>query len=272
MLVDEVSSTEYAKRRVDGMLVDTHCHIYLPQFKEDIEAVLDRAAKTGVNHIFMPAINLDSLEQMERLAHPEIQFYKMAGLHPTEINEGKIIDEQELLTLCSRDDIIAVGETVLDYHWSDEYKQEQQERLKMHCRVAKQTGKPIILHNRSSTKDLLSIIENQQDGELTGIWHCFNGTVEEGKRAINMGLHLGIGGVLTFKNGNVGKSVAQLPLDRMILETDAPYLAPEPKRGKRNEPAFVRYTAERLAQIKDIPVREVEEKTTDTAMKLFGAD
>jgi TatD DNase family protein len=271
MIVDEVSSTGYGKRQVEGMLVDTHCHIFLPQFKNDIKAVLERAAEAGVNHVFMPAINLGSLEQMEGLAHPEVQFYKMAGLHPTEINEGKKIDEQDLLTLCSRDDIIAVGETGLDYHWSEEYKQEQQESLNMHCRVAKQAGKPVILHNRSSTSDLLSIIENHQNGNLKGIWHCFNGTVEEGKRAVNLGLHLGIGGVLTFRNANVDKSVAQLPLEKMVLETDAPYLAPEPKRGNRNEPAFVRYTAERLAQIKDIPVRDVEEKTTDTALKFFKA-
>jgi TatD DNase family protein len=244
----------------------------MPQFEGDITVVLDRAAKSGVNHIFMPAINVGSLKQMDSLQHPDIQFHKMAGLHPTEINEGKKIDEQELLTICSRDEIIAVGETGLDYHWNDEFKNEQQASLNLHCRVAKQTGKPIILHNRDSTEDLLSIIENHQNGNLRGIWHCFNGTVEEGKRAINLGLHLGIGGVLTFKNAGISSSVAQLPLEKMLLETDAPYLAPEPKRGKRNEPAFVQYTAEKLAQIKDISIQEVEEKTTEIALKFFEID
>src|SRR5699024_10647658 len=182
------------------MLTDTHCHIYLPQFKDDISSVLDRAAKAGVNHIFMPAINLGSLKQMAALEHPDIQFHKMAGLHPTEINEGKKADEHELMAVCNRKDIIAVGETGLDYHWSKAYKKEQQESVNLHCRIAKQTHIPIILHNRGSTEDLLSIIEKHQDGSLTGIWHCFNGTVEEGKRAIGIGLYLGIGGVLTFKN------------------------------------------------------------------------
>lgn len=251
------------------MLIDTHCHIYLPQFEDDISSVLDRAAEAGVNHIFMPAINVDSLKQMKELFHPEIQFHKMAGLHPTEINEGLKIDEEELFTLGERDDIIAIGETGLDYYWSDEHKKEQQESLNMHCRVAKQTGKPIILHNRSGTEDLLSIIEKHQNGNLKGIWHCFNGTQEEGKRAINLGLYLGIGGVLTFKNANITPSVAQLPLERMLLETDAPYLAPEPKRGKRNEPAFVQYTAEKLAQIKDISIQEVQERTSENALKFF---
>jgi TatD DNase family protein len=254
------------------MLADSHCHIYMPQFEEDLPSVLDRAAKAGVNHIFMPAINAGSLERMDRLKHPDIQFHKMAGLHPTEINEGKKIDELELLNLCSRDDIVAVGETGLDYHWSDEYKQEQQESLNIHCRVAKQAGKPIILHNRASTGDLVSIIESHQNGHLKGIWHCFNGSAEEGRRAINLGLYLGIGGVLTFKNAEVDKSVAELPLEKMLLETDAPWLAPEPKRGKRNEPAFVQFTAKRLAQIKNISIQEVEENTTETALKLFKID
>jgi TatD DNase family protein len=251
------------------MLIDTHCHIYLEQFSEDLSEVLQRAADAGVNHIFMPAINLDSLVQMDRLSHPDIQFHKMAGLHPTELNEGNSIAEDELLTLCRSDDIVAVGETGLDYHWSDEYQKEQQASLRMHCRVAKEMQKPIILHNRSSTADLLDIIEKEQKGTMQGIWHCFNGSVDEGKRAIDLGLHLGIGGVLTFKNAGVDKSVAKLPLDKMMLETDAPYLAPEPNRGKRNEPAFVKYTARHLAKVMEISFSEVENSTANTALQLF---
>src|SRR5680860_795230 len=152
------------------MLIDTHCHIYLEQFKDDIEEVLNRAAQVGVKHIFMPAINIGSLEQMKGLSHPEIQFHKMAGLHPTEINEGETIPEEALFELCKGDDIVAVGETGLDYHWSTDYKEEQKVSLRMHCRVARQAGKPIILHNRSSTDDLLTIINEEQDGSLTGIW------------------------------------------------------------------------------------------------------
>jgi len=230
---------------------------------------LDRAAEAGVKHIFMPSINLDSLEQMETLSHPGIQFHKMAGLHPTELNEGNTISEKKLFELCSDDEIVAVGETGLDYHWSDEYKNEQKASLRMHCRVAKEVSKPLILHNRSSTDDLLDIIDEQQDGNLEGIWHCFNGSVDEGKRAIDLGLHLGIGGVLTFKNAGVDKSVTQLPLDKMILETDAPYLAPEPNRGKRNEPSFIKDTARHLAKVMGVPFSEVENSTANTALQLF---
>lgn len=251
------------------MLIDTHCHIYLDQFENDIHEVLSRAADAGVSHIFMPAINFDSLPGMERLLHDDIHFYKMAGIHPTEINDGIKMTEEELLAYCSRNDIIAVGETGLDYYWSGEYKAQQKESLHIHCKVAKSVGKPVILHNRESTDDLLQIIEAEQNGSLTGVWHCFNGTADEGKRAIDLGLYLGIGGVLTFKNAGVDKAVSQLPLDKIMLETDAPYLAPSPKRGKRNEPAFVRFTAKRLAEVMDVSFQKIEEQTTENALTFY---
>jgi len=251
------------------LLTDTHCHIYLEQFEDDLAEVLDRAFEAGIKHIFMPAISFGSLPKMDRMKHENINFHKMAGIHPTEINSGISPSEDELFEHCNSDDIVAVGETGLDYYWSDDYKKDQQQSLQLHCEIAKTLNKPVILHNRESTGDLLDIIEQQQDGSLTGIWHCFNGTVEEGKRAIKLGLYLGIGGVLTFKNAGVDETVAQLPLDRMLLETDAPYLAPAPNRGKRNEPAFVKYTAEKLASILGIPLHEVAEQTSENALHLF---
>ncbi len=251
------------------MLIDTHCHLYLDQFKEDIDEVLERAKQAGVKHIFMPAINMDSQRQMDKLHYCDIQFHKMAGIHPTEINEGKSVSEEELLQTCLQEDIIAVGETGLDYHWSDEYKTEQKKSLRLHCKVAKAAAKPVILHNRGSIEDLLSIIDNEQDGTLQGIWHCFNGSIEEGKRAIGIGLHLGIGGVLTFKNAGVDETVSKLPLEKMVIETDAPYLAPEPHRGKRNEPSFVKFTAKRLAEVKEVSFEEVTETTSEVALSLF---
>lgn len=251
-------------------MIDTHCHIYSEQFDEDIQVVLDRAAEAGLIHIFMPAINFDSLPKMDQLSHSKLTFHKMAGIHPTEINEGTTATEAELMDWCRKDEIIAVGETGLDYYWSDEYQQEQKESLRMHCKIAKAVDKPIILHNRESTADLLSIIEEEQNGDLSGIWHCYNGSVEEGERAIDLGLQLGIGGVLTFKNAGVDQTVAQLPIAHMMLETDAPYLAPTPKRGNRNEPSFVKYTAKRLAEVQDLSLEEVIDQTSNNALKLFG--
>lgn len=251
-------------------MIDTHCHLYLEQFEQDIDAVLNRAAEAGLSDIFLPAINFGSLAGMDALSHPEIAFHKMAGIHPTEINDGTQTTEDELHEYCRKDDIAGVGETGLDYYWSDEFKAQQQASLRIHCRVAKAVGKPIILHNRESTGDLLDIIEEQQDGNLTGIWHCFNGSLDEGKRALDLGLHLGIGGIFTFKNAGVDQTVARLPLEKMVLETDAPYLAPTPKRGKRNEPAFVRFTAERLAEVKERLLDDIIQTTSQTALLLFG--
>lgn len=250
-------------------MIDTHCHLFLEQFDDDIDEVLQRAHAAGVTHILMPAIYFGSLSRMDELKHPNIALYKMAGIHPTKINEGKKTTGDELLEYCSNDDIVAVGETGLDYYWSDDYITEQQRSLRIHCKVAKELDKPIVLHNRDSTADLLDIIEDEQDGNLRGVWHCFNGSVEEGKRTLDLGLHLGIGGIFTFKNAGVDKTVAQLPLEKMMLETDAPYLAPSPNRGKRNEPAFVRFTAERLAEVKECSLEEVIRQTDRTAKQLF---
>ncbi|MDX1636545.1 MAG: TatD family hydrolase [Balneolaceae bacterium] len=251
-------------------MIDTHCHLYLEQFNDDLPEVMERAWEAGVEQILMPAINFDSLPKMDRLSHGQIRFHKMAGIHPTEINDGITTTRDELFDYCRSDDIIAVGETGLDCYWSSDYTESQKESLRLHCRVAKELGKPVVLHNRESTADLLEIIEEEQDGSLTGVWHCFNGSVEEGRRALDLGLYLGIGGVLTFNNAGVDETVSELPVERMILETDAPYLAPEPKRGTRNEPAFVKYTAQRLADLHGITLPEVDLITTDNAKELFS--
>lgn len=257
-------------RQKNESMIDTHSHIYLDQFKEDLDEVLQRAVEAGVSEILMPAISFESLPQMDQLAHPKIIFHKMAGIHPCDVSGDISFIEDELQALARRDDIIAIGETGLDYYWSTDFKENQKKSLRIHCRIAKETGKPIVLHNRDSTSDLLDIIAQEQDGRLTGVWHCFTGSESEGKRALDLNLHLGIGGVTTFKNAGVDKVVAQLPLDKMLLETDAPYLAPVPKRGKRNEPAFMRYTAQKLADLKEKSLTEVDEITTATAQKLFG--
>ncbi len=250
-------------------MTDTHSHIYLPDFDEDREEVMQRAVEAGIKAILMPAIDFNSLVQMDRLSHPVIQFHKMAGLHPCEVKELSDGFEEKLYALCSSSDVVGVGETGLDYYWSTDHVGEQKESLRAHCRVARSLKKPVVLHNRESTQDLLDLIEEEQDGSLKGIWHCFNGTAEEGKRAIDLGLHLGIGGVVTFKNGGVDKTVAELPPEHMVLETDAPYLSPTPKRGKRNEPAFMKYTALRLAEIFEMSLNEIVELTTDNARRLF---
>lgn len=251
-------------------MIDTHSHIYLPNFDEDRDEVNKRAVEAGMKAIFMPAIDLDSLKQMDKLRNSGIDFYKMAGLHPCEVEELPGGFEEQLFKLCAEDDIYGVGETGLDYYWSTDHVEMQKKSLRIHCNVARELKKPVIIHNRESTGDMLDILEEEQDGHLSGIWHCFNGTVEEGERAVAHGFHLGIGGVVTFKNAGVDKTVARLPLEKMVLETDAPYLSPTPKRGKRNEPAYMKYTAEKLADIFETSLEEIDQKTTKTAKQLFG--
>lgn len=250
-------------------LTDTHCHLYLQQFHDDLDEVYRRSVDAGVTHIFLPAIDWNSFEQMDELQHPEITFYKMAGIHPCSVENVWPVDEQSIYDLCSRDDVVGVGETGLDYYWSTDFKEQQKLSLRMHCNVAKATGKPIVLHNRESTTDLLDLIEEEQDGDLAGVWHCFTGSKEEGERALALGLHLGVGGVSTFKNAGVNKVVATMPLDKLILETDAPYLTPAPHRGGRNEPAYIKLIAENLAELKQRSTEEIAESTTRNAFRLF---
>lgn len=252
------------------ILADTHCHLYFSQFQEDIDQVLSRSVDAGVTHIFLPAIDFETSEELKKLHHPEITFYPMAGIHPGSVEKEYPINYDKLLGLCQDPSVVGVGETGLDYYWSTKFVNEQKESLRMHCEIAKKTGKPIVLHNRESTSDLLDIIEHEQDGSLKGVWHCFTGSFEEGKRALDLGLFLGIGGIATFKNAGVDNVAAKLPLDRMLLETDAPFLAPTPYRGKRNEPAYVKIIAEHLAKLKNIPAERIAETTSKNSGILFN--
>ncbi len=250
-------------------MIDTHSHIYLPQFHEDLPDVLDRASQAGITDIMMPAIDFGSLKQMDELHHPRIHFHKMAGIHPCDVGSTRSGIGEQLSELGESPGIIAIGETGLDYYWSKDHTDVQKKSLREHCHVAKTLDKPVILHNRDSTEDILDIIAEEQDGRLRGIWHCFNGTPEQGRRALDLGLYLGIGGVVTFKNAGVDRVVADMPLDRLVLETDAPYLAPVPKRGKRNEPSYMKYTAQKLSGLFDISLAETDRITTENARRMF---
>ncbi len=250
-------------------MIDTHSHIYLPQFSKDLSHVLNRAAEAGITDIMMPAIDFGSLDQMDALHHPHIRFHRMTGIHPCDVNSTKESTGDRLIQLGESDEIIAIGETGLDYYWSKDYINIQKKSLREHCQAAKTLNKPVVLHNRDSTEDLLDIIEEQQDGRLRGVWHCFNGTLEQGRRALDLGLYLGIGGVVTFKNAGVDRVVATMPPDSLVLETDAPYLAPVPKRGKRNEPSYMKFTAEKLSELFEISLEETDRITTENARRLF---
>jgi TatD DNase family protein len=253
----------------DIHLVDTHCHLYHQKLQADIDEVCERAYQAGVRTILLPAITLDSIPLMRKLEHHGLRFGKMAGIHPCDVSKQTQSEQGLLEAACIADDIIAIGETGLDYYWSKDLISEQQESFRHHLRIASELSKPIVIHNRDSTADVLQLVEESQNGSIEGVWHCFNGTYQEAMRAIDLGLYLGIGGVVTYKNAGVAETLEKLPKDRILLETDSPFLAPVPHRGKRNEPSFTRVVAERVAEVWQTSVEEVAQITSANADRLF---
>tara|TARA_B100000989_G_scaffold283341_1_gene249177 strand:- start:2913 stop:3713 length:801 start_codon:yes stop_codon:yes gene_type:complete len=265
-------------------MIDTHAHIYLPDYSNDVLAMIGRAIDLGIRHILMPAINPDSIAQMETITYlnsgkNDINLHPMIGLHPCEVKEQISIWGEQLwlsklegwlLEFAGLNQYVGIGETGLDYYWSMESKEEQMLSLDIHFEIAKSTNKPIVLHNRESTQDLLDAIARHQNGSVKGVWHCFNGTYEEGMKAVDLGFHLGIGGVITFKNAGVAEAIQQLPINKLILETDSPYLSPTPLRGKRNEPAHLDHVQKKLGELFGLSQQEIEAQTDRTAAKLFS--
>lgn len=262
--------------RFAAFMIDTHCHLYVDNFNEDLEEVALRASNVGLKQILMPAISMASEEQMNTTIQiwegykTGIHLHKMAGIHPCEWKPGDTLDVDDLAGRVSAKDIVAVGETGLDAYWSTDAMDEQLVSLDAHLAIAKDVQKPVVLHNRETTTELLNEVERHQDGTLKGVWHCFTGSQDEAKRAIDLGLYLGIGGVFTFKKTDTRDFVKSLPIERLLLETDAPYLAPVPFRGKRNEPSYVAYTAQELADALECSLATLVTQTTQNATSLFG--
>lgn len=263
-----------------AVLVDTHCHLYLDRFDADRPAVVERAHAAGVAFILQPAIDVPSIHAALALSQRHEGMYAMAALHPTETKDATQQDLEEVAALCDRPEVLAVGESGLDYYWDRSYVAKQQDVLRWHARLAIDRDLPLVLHNRdqkgstTSSDDLVRILREEAAAapagrRLFGVFHCFGGTPDFARDVLELGFHVGLGGTLTFKNGGVPEAIAHVPLERIVLETDAPFLAPVPYRGKRNEPAYVRLVAERLAALRDLPLEEVALATTAAARSLF---
>lgn len=252
------------------MFIDTHCHIYLPEFDQDRDEMMDRAQKQSVEQFYMPAI--DSSTHNGMLAVEEVfkgKVWAMMGLHPCSVNE-KVEEELALIEgWFEKRPFIALGEIGLDYYWDTSFAEQQKMAMSRQTDLALHYNRPIVIHSRNSIDDCIDIVSEKQNGSLKGVFHCFSGTLEQGKKIIDLGFYLGIGGVLTFKNAGLDKVVQELKLDNLVLETDAPYLAPVPYRGKRNEPAYVSIVAEKLAALKNMSLADVSAITTTNAKKLF---
>lgn len=262
-------------------LIDTHAHVYSRKFADDFGAVVERAHAADVEAVLLPAIDVPSIHASIELSrrYPGF-FYAMAALHPSEVKDATDDDFESVRALCAEPEVVAVGESGLDYYWDRSFNEKQHEFLRRHARLAVETGLPLVLHNRdqndsdASSRDMVAILREVQaepGGErLRGVFHCFGGPAWLADEAIALGFHVGIGGTLTFRNGGVPEAIEAVPLEKIVLETDAPYLAPEPFRGKRNEPAYVRHVAERLAEVKRVAFDEVAAVTTANAQALFG--
>ena len=252
-------------------LTDTHTHLYLDAFDEDRDEVISRAREAGVNRFFLPAIDASYDPAMKRMKaqYPDSVFL-MAGLHPTHVGEHY---EEELAWVeraLRSGDYVAVGEIGIDLYWDTSRLKEQTEAFRRQIRLAISHDLPIVIHCRDAFDEIFEVLESERHERLRGIFHCFTGTLQQAERAISLNMKLGIGGVVTFKNGKIDQFLSQIPLEHIVLETDAPYLAPVPFRGKRNESAYIIYVVKRLASLYGKSGEEIAEITTGNSKAVFG--
>lgn len=252
-------------------MIDTHCHLYSEEFLADLNEVIDRAKKTGIEKVYLPAIDSSTHEAMIALADQhEAYCIPMMGLHPCYV-KSNYEDELKLVEdWLGKRKFAAIGEIGLDYYHSVEYKSQQIDAFSKQINMAIVHNLPIVIHTRSSMDDCIRIVEEVGKGKITGIFHCFGGDERQAKKIIELGFMLGIGGVLTYKNAGLARVLESVPIESIVLETDAPYLTPVPFRGKRNEASYVQYVAEKISEIKKIPLEEVDNLTTANAKKIFG--
>ena len=253
------------------MIIDTHSHIYLPEFRDDLDQMLTRAENEAINLILMPAIDNETHQSMLEI---EAQYpgksLSMMGLHPCSVKEGykqelKIVEEY-----LEKRRFVAVGETGLDFYWDRTFTKEQYASFQIQIELAKQYNIPVVIHSRNSIDDCIKVIRENQQGNLKGVFHCFSGNEKQAKEITDLGFYLGIGGVITFKNSGLDKAMVDIDMKNVVLETDAPYLAPVPFRGKRNECSYLKYVVEKLANIKNVTKEEVANITTKNAKELFN--
>ncbi len=251
-------------------LIDTHCHIYSGEFNADRPVMVARAENEGITKMLMPAIDASTHEEMFRIEDAlQGKCLSMMGLHPCSVKEGY---EKELKIAeqnFSQRSFVAVGETGLDFYWDLSFTKQQYDAFQRQIEWALQHDIPIVIHSRNSMDECIEVINKNQKGNLRGVFHCFSGSVDQAKKITDLGFYLGIGGVLTYKKSGLDAVVEQIDLKHIVLETDAPYLAPVPFRGKRNECSYITYVANKLAQVKKMAVEEIAETTTDNAKKLF---
>ncbi|WP_338752500.1 TatD family hydrolase [Bacillus sp. FJAT-52991] len=252
------------------MLFDTHVHLNAEQYNEDVDEVIHRAKEAGVTNMIVVGFDRPTIEKAMELVEQHDFLYASVGWHPVDAIDMTADDLSWLEELAKRPKVVALGEMGLDYHWDKSPKDVQKEVFRQQIRLAKKVKLPIIIHNREATEDTVAILKEAGADEVGGIMHCFTGSVETAKECVEMNFYISLGGPVTFKNAKKPKEVAaDIPLDKLLIETDCPYLAPHPYRGKRNEPAFVKLVAEQIAELKGLSYEEVAKATNENALKLF---
>ena len=251
-------------------MIDTHTHLYSEEFDKDRAEMIARAKAAGVTRCFIPAIDSSYTERMFQLKneYPDYVFL-MNGLHPCNVKENYKEELTHVENLMPTHSFCAIGEIGIDLYWDKTFLKEQQEAFAWQIQLAKKHQLPIVIHCREAFDEVFEVLESEKGDDLFGIFHCFSGTEAQAHRAIGYGLHLGIGGVVTFKNGNIDKFLRNIDLQHIVLETDSPYLAPVPYRGKRNESAYIVQVADKLSDIYELPVDEIKRITTESATKIF---
>lgn len=251
-------------------MIDTHIHLDEEAYAPDLEEVIARQREAGVEAMIVPGVNVSSAQGVLKVCYRHPNYcYAALGFHPQDVKadwkEQWAIIEKDIRE--HRNEIVAIGEIGLDYYWDTTFRAEQQQVFRLQLALAKELDLPVMIHNREATEDTLRILKEQKP---RGVVHCFNGSRETAQQILDIGMYLGIGGVLTFKNCKLSETLESVPLERLVLETDGPYLAPTPHRGERNESRFMILVAERLAQVYNCPVEHIIEVTTATAKHLFG--
>ncbi|MFC4403563.1 TatD family hydrolase [Gracilibacillus xinjiangensis] len=253
------------------MLFDTHVHLNVSQFDEDREEVIARAKEAGVEYMVIVGFDHETIPKAIELAEAYDYIYAAVGWHPVDAIDMTDKELNWLKELASHPKVVALGEMGLDYHWDKSPKDVQKEVFRKQINLAKKVNLPIIIHNREATEDIISILKEENAREVGGIMHCYNDSVDYVNDCLEMNFYISLGGPVTFKNATFPKEVAKVvPEDRLLIETDCPFLAPHPNRGKRNEPAYVKLVAEKIAELRNVHYNELSEKTTENAKRLFG--
>ena len=252
-------------------IIDTHTHLYSDQFNQDIDDVIAKAKENGVKKFIFPAIDsshYDSMHALKKKYSDDI--YLMSGLHPTDVKKNYKDELDFVVNSLKSHNYVAIGEIGIDLYWDKTYLKEQQDAFRFQIKLAIKNDLPIVIHCRESFDEIFEILEEENCDKLRGVFHCFTGNIDQANKAIGLGFLLGIGGVVTFKNGGIDKFINQIDLKHIVLETDSPYLAPVPFRGKRNESSYIIYVLEKLSELYQLPREKIASITTNNAEKMFS--